>query len=110
QWQSLGWASALMIVGILLLRRLPLLLLVHRPLRLSWADAVFVGWFGPMGVSSLFYALLAAEEGVEDPRLFAVVTLVVAASTVVHGVTAAGGRALHTRVTSAGAAPDPGAG
>ncbi|MDQ3716254.1 MAG: cation:proton antiporter, partial [Actinomycetota bacterium] len=110
QWQSLGWASALMIVGILLLRRLPLLLLVHRPLRLSWADAVFVGWFGPMGVSSLFYALLAAEEGVEDPRLFAVVTLIVAASTVVHGVTAAGGRALHTRVTSAGAAPGPGAG
>jgi NhaP-type Na+/H+ or K+/H+ antiporter len=97
RWQELGWQSAVLVVGVLALRRLPFLLLLRRPLGLTRPDAVFLGWFGPMGVSSLFYVLLAAEEGVDDPRLFPVVTLVVAASTVVHGVTAAAGRSWHAR-------------
>ncbi len=35
-----------------------------------------------MGVSSVFYVVLAAEKGAGDPRLFGAVTLIVAVSTV----------------------------
>lgn len=41
-----------------------------------------------MGVAALFYLTEAVHEGAADERLWAAGTLVVAASTVVHGVTA----------------------
>jgi NhaP-type Na+/H+ or K+/H+ antiporter len=97
EWADLGWAAVLFPVAVLLLRRLPVLLVLARPLGLRLRDAVFLGWFGPIGVSALFYLTLSEEDGVTDPRLWAAGTLVVAASTVAHGISSAPGRRLYRR-------------
>jgi NhaP-type Na+/H+ or K+/H+ antiporter len=97
EWAALGWGAVLLPVAVLLLRRPPVLLALARPLGLRLRDAAFLGWFGPIGVSALFYVTLSEEEGVTDPRLWAVVSLVVAASTVAHGVSSAPGRQLYRR-------------
>ncbi len=96
-WGDLGAAAVLFPALVLLLRRPPVLLLLARPLGLRLRDAVFLGWFGPIGVSALFYLALSGDEGVTDPRLWAAGSLVVAASTLAHGVTAAPGRRLYRR-------------
>jgi NhaP-type Na+/H+ or K+/H+ antiporter len=50
----------------------------------------FIGWFGPRGLASLVFALLAIEADVPDARmLFLVVTCTVALSVVAHGLTSA---------------------
>ena len=97
EWAVLGWGAVVLPVAVLLLRRPPVLLALARPLGLRLRDAAFLGWFGPIGVSALFYVTLSEEEGVTDPRLWAVVSLVVAASTVAHGVSSAPGRHLYRR-------------
>ena len=83
--------------AVLLSDELPVVLLLARPLGLARADASFLGWFGPMGVSALFYLAHAAHEGVQDERLFAAGTLVVAVGVVVFGVTSLPGRRLYAR-------------
>ena len=103
-WRDLGWGAVLLVVGVLVLRRLPVVLVLARPLGLRWRDAIFLGWFGPIGVSALFYLTFSAEEGVADPELWAAGSLVVAASTVVHGITAAPGRWLYTHALRSAAA------
>ncbi len=97
EWAGLGWPGAALVLGVLLLRRLPVLLLLRRPLRLGWPGAVYLGWFGPIGVAALFYLTLEAERLPVDPPLLAAGALVVAASTVVHGLTSAPGRVLYRR-------------
>ena len=52
---------------------------------------LFVGWFGPRGLASVVFALLALEELGESPvvgQAVAVVTLTVLLSVVLHGVSA----------------------
>ncbi|WP_301663061.1 cation:proton antiporter domain-containing protein [Methanoculleus frigidifontis] len=88
-WLSFGWPAALLVVTILLFRRLPMLLSFRS---LLWEEnrvlnALFMGWFGPIGVSAIFYAGFAAgRTGLAT--LWPLVSLVVAASIVVHGLTA----------------------
>jgi NhaP-type Na+/H+ or K+/H+ antiporter len=97
-WAELGAAAVVFPLAVLLLRRPPLVIALCWLLGLRLRDAVFVGWFGPIGVSAVFYLALSADEGVTDPRLFAAGTLVVAASTVIHGVTGLPGRRLYARL------------
>jgi sodium/hydrogen antiporter len=99
-WVDLGWRGLALVVGVLLLRRLPVLWLLRRPLVLGRPDAAFLGWFGPIGVSALFYLAMEAERVAVDPVVIAAGSLVVAASTVVHGVTSAPGRVLYRRAAS----------
>lgn len=88
---------------ILLFRRLPMMMLVWRYLKEieDWKQAVFVGFFGPIGVSAVFYIYVAIDfleqvqvDGVvrEDAaRLQEVIRIVVwflaISSIVVHGLT-----------------------
>ncbi|MEU0162248.1 cation:proton antiporter [Streptomyces sp. NPDC006261] len=96
EWGELGWwRGLLLILGTLLLRRLPVLLALKRPLSLTWRDALFLGWFGPIGVSALFYLTMEAHRLGINPTVMAAGTLVVVASTVAHGVTTAPGLALY---------------
>lgn len=104
EWRHFGWGAAAFVVLVLLLRRLPWLLALKRPLELRRRDAVFLGWFGPIGVSAVFYLSHAEEKGATDPRLWALGSLVVVASTVVHGITSSPGRQLYERV-AAGSRP-----
>lgn len=88
-WWDLGASGLLWAAGILLLRRLPALLLLRRAACIfrDRREALFAGWFGPIGIAALYYALLAKHRaGLE--HVWAVVSLAVAASVVVHGVTA----------------------
>ncbi|WP_219416213.1 cation:proton antiporter domain-containing protein [Pseudonocardia nigra] len=97
EWAALGWPGVALAVGVLLLRRLPWLLLLARPLGLRRPDAVYLGWFGPIGVSAIFYLTLVAERGAATPELLAAGSLVVTASLVAHGITSSPGVALYRR-------------
>jgi sodium/hydrogen antiporter len=104
-WVELGWSTLPFAVGVLLLRRPPIVYLLRRLIGLGPLDAAFVGWFGPIGVSAVFYLVLARHEGVSDERLFAAGTLVIAASTVAHGISALPGRVLYRRISARHATP-----
>jgi NhaP-type Na+/H+ or K+/H+ antiporter len=99
-WQELGWPAVVLALAVLLFRRLPVLLLLKRPLGLGWADATFLGWFGPIGVSAVFYLILEAKEVGASDTVTGAGIMIVVASTVVHGLTSSPGRVLYQRVTS----------
>jgi NhaP-type Na+/H+ or K+/H+ antiporter len=101
-WGQLGWRGPLLVVAVLLLRRIPVILLLRRPLGLRLPDALHLGWFGPIGVSAVFYLTLEADRMTVDPTVVAAGSLVVAVSTVVHAGTAAPGLAVYRRVTRSG--------
>ena len=54
QWFDLGWRGVAMVFAVLVLRRIPIVLLLKRPLKLRLPDALYLGWFGPVGVAALF--------------------------------------------------------
>ncbi|KAJ1993695.1 hypothetical protein GGI25_001586 [Coemansia spiralis] len=84
-------------VLIILFRRLPMTLAVTRltPAIKTFREAVFAGWFGPIGVGAVFYAMVAYEELQDEAfdglavkeYLFPIVYTLVTASVFVHGVT-----------------------
>jgi sodium/hydrogen antiporter len=76
--------------------------------RLDRNSVLFVGWFGPRGLASLVFALLALEElGPGADQAVAVIAVTVLASVIAHGVTAG---PLASRYGRAAAArgPEPG--
>ena len=87
-WIDMGWpllAAALFIVA---LRRLPLFLLLQalgKPYA-DYREAMFAGWFGPIGVAALFYAAFAARHGASE-LLWPLISLTVVLSVVAYGVT-----------------------
>lgn len=100
EWSRLGHDVVLFAVAVIVLRRLPLVVALARPLGLRLRDALFIGWFGPLGASSVFYLAFSLEEGASDPRVFALGMAVVVLSTVVHGVSAIPLRKLYARAGS----------
>lgn len=80
---------------VLALRRMPAILLLRRlgllPIVKTRKEAAFVGWFGPMGIGAIYYALKAGEalpkDNILKQNLFDVVAWVVVSSVVIHGVT-----------------------
>lgn len=60
--------------------------------RMDWATVFFVGWFGPRGLASIVFALIALEDlhGVPGPidQVVATISLTVLLSVLVHGLTA----------------------
>jgi len=88
-WLELGWRGVALVAGILVLRRLPILLGLKKmtPALHDWRDAMFVGWFGPIGIAALFYACSAAQQ-TGNEQIWTVASLVILASTVIHGVSA----------------------
>lgn len=103
-WIDLGWTAVGLVIAILLLRRIPVILLLAPTLAdiRTRDEALFVGWFGPIGVGALYFAAVAhAETRLEI--VWTVATLIIAASIVVHDLTATplgrwlGGRAREMR-------------
>lgn len=88
QWADLGWRVPVLIVVVLTLRRMPAMLIMKPFVRLirGWDEALFVGWFGPIGVSALYFAAVAHQE-TQDAQVWAVATLLIAATIVLHDVT-----------------------
>ena len=90
EWAGLGWVAPVVIVAAVLLRRLvtlwalrPLIRHVH-----DRSETAFLSWFGPVGISALFYATLA-ERHTGNSEVFVYATLAITGSVVVHGLTSA---------------------
>ncbi len=89
EWLELGWAGLLLAGAVLLLRRLPAVLAL-KPLlgRVRGVrNALFLGWFGPIGVAALYYANLSLRETSAEV-VWAVGSLVICSSILVHGLSA----------------------
>lgn len=99
-WRDLGWQGVVLVVAVLVLRRIPVVALMKRPLRLRTPDALYLGWFGPVGVSALFYLTMEAERLGADAEVLAAGSLVLAASTIAFGVTGVFGRKLYHRAVT----------
>lgn len=99
-WAKLGIAGVLLAVAVLLLRRPLPLWLMQGALRSihNRADALFMGWFGPIAVAAVYYAALMSHH-MGEPRIWHTVSLVVFASVIAHGVTAAPLTRLYGRHT-----------
>jgi NhaP-type Na+/H+ or K+/H+ antiporter len=79
--------------------------------RLGWATVSLVAWFGPRGLASVVFALLALEE-LGSPtagHAVAVITFTVLLSVVLHGVTAEPLAARYARLLAHGTADQAGA-
>jgi NhaP-type Na+/H+ or K+/H+ antiporter len=84
-WQILVYAVA----SITLIRMVPVAAALAGT-RLGWPTALLAGWFGPRGLASVVFALLALEElGTKDAQpAVTVIIITVLLSVVVHGITA----------------------
>ncbi|KAI9488069.1 Cation/H+ exchanger [Zychaea mexicana] len=98
-WIELGLSRLLLLAVLVhLFRRLPAMLLAYKfiPSIRSFSEAVFSGWFGPMGVGSVFYCAVAVEIMNADGNrsisyeaaqyLEPVVYFIVLSSIIVHGL------------------------
>lgn len=88
-WMDLGWRGVIFAIALLLLRRLPAIFALRRwlPECDRRADLLFMGWFGPIGVAAIFYAMLALRKAGVGVA-WDVASLAICASIVVHGFTA----------------------
>lgn len=81
----LSWKTALFAAAVLLVR-LPTFLASLLPTNVGLRSRVLIAWFGPRGLSSLLLVLLAVFAGMPGSEpLFALCSLVVLVSVVVHG-------------------------
>lgn len=89
EWSLLGWKAVSIPLLILFFRRIPVVLSLMQFLpkfRNRIYSSLLLGWFGPIGVATLYYSLLMKEKsGMED--VWIIPSLIVVASTVVHGLT-----------------------
>src|SRR3954451_3392320 len=95
------------VLSLTLLRMVPVALAAVGS-RLDRATVLFVGWFGPRGLASLVFALLALEEiGSGADEAVAVIAATVFLSVLAHGLSAAPLAARYGRAAAA-RRPDPG--
>jgi sodium/hydrogen antiporter len=88
--ESLTWQMVLYaILSLTVVRMVPVLAALTGA-RLDWATSLLVAWFGPRGLASVVFALLALEELGRPAagRAVAVITVTVVLSIVAHGATA----------------------
>ena len=90
EWGALGLQGLVLALLVLLLRRLPALLLLRPwlPALRDWPITLMMGWFGPIGVSALYYATLVSSRTGYN-LAWTAGSLIVVASMLAHGVTAA---------------------
>lgn len=111
------WRLIVLALLILLLRRLPVILALYKfiPDLKTFREALFVGWFGPMGVGAIFIATLARHhipEPINDgdtsqvdllqETVVPIVSMLVLASVLTHGLSIpffVSGRRVHTTLT-----------
>jgi NhaP-type Na+/H+ or K+/H+ antiporter len=89
-WHSLTWQIAVYAVLSLTVIRMAPTAVALAGARLGRTAVVLVGWFGPRGLASVVFALLALEE-IGQPaasQAVAVITVTVVLSVILHGATA----------------------
>lgn len=83
------WGGGIAVAVALIVRRIFAVLIVS-PGLLSvhpTNERLFIGWFGPVGIAALFYAMLA-EARVPEVHVWHYASMAIAASLVIHGVSA----------------------
>ncbi|HBG26512.1 MAG: hypothetical protein A2Y10_00950 [Planctomycetes bacterium GWF2_41_51] len=89
EWFSVfGFELVMFAIMILFLRRIPAILLIYRfiPNIRVWYSALFMGWFGPIGVSGLFYAAMVFRKtGLY--KIYLAAMFVIFVSVLAHGLT-----------------------
>lgn len=106
-WLELDWSAWLFMLAVLLLRRPPAWLMLH-PLLASLRnrpEALFNGWFGPIGIAALFYAAEATHLTQID-QVWTIGSLVVFASIVMHGTSATPLIQRYDRLVAARSSPE----
>lgn len=100
-WAQEGWLLLALVGGVLLLRRLPSFLLFGKLLKgYHYPDLLVMGWLGPIGVSSMFYAF-HADSQLDNNFLWVATSAVIFGSTLVHGITSSLTAQWYKRRTSA---------
>ncbi|KAJ3296793.1 hypothetical protein HK104_001209 [Borealophlyctis nickersoniae] len=93
-WSAVGalgaWKLICFALWILILRRVPVVMTLHRwiPALKSRREAFFCGWFGPIGGSAIYYAMLTiVYVELESSPIWPLVSYIVLVSIVIHGGT-----------------------
>ncbi|KAJ2705570.1 hypothetical protein FB645_002359 [Coemansia sp. IMI 203386] len=92
------WRIVVTVIAIMVIRRLPIIMALYKiiPAIKNWQDALFAGWFGPIGVSAIFYAVETIKQIEEHSDsnagrvaeiVYPIVCSIVFGSVLVHGVT-----------------------
>ena len=93
------WRLTVLALLVLMLRRIPIVLCLYKfvPLIKNWREALFTGWFGPVGVGAIFYYAKAIE-GMRDSNIITddrkpiagtltpIVYFIVLSSVIIHGL------------------------
>lgn len=91
-----GWRIVVLGILVILFRRLPWVVLFYKiiPALRNWKEAVFAGWFGPIGVGAVYYIEVAIRKVPDDGTrehlrrvVNPVVLFCVFSSIVTHGFT-----------------------
>jgi NhaP-type Na+/H+ or K+/H+ antiporter len=91
-WALLGWPGLAFALWTLVLRRTVPVALALGPTSTPRRGVAFLGWYGPLGVSAIYYALFVERYGLTDyERIFAACTLAIAVSVLVHPMSATPG-------------------
>lgn len=88
KFNHLGLQKLLVLtVLVLLFRRLPVIWLIG-PLK-EKRERLFAGWFGPIGVGAIFYAITLSNyvKDHEDDRFITITCFIVMSSVICHGIT-----------------------
>jgi sodium/hydrogen antiporter len=104
-WQVLLYA----LLSLTVVRMLPVAI-AFAGQRVGLPTVAFIGWFGPRGLASLVFVLLAVERGIPDSEVVLTTVLVtVALSVILHGLTSVPFVALYRRWYEGHAAEHPAA-
>ena len=96
---EIDWRVALYAVGSLVLVRPVAIAVSLLGSRLRWPTVAFFGWFGPRGLASILFGIIAVEEahGTDLQLVFVVMSWTVLVSIVAHGVSAGPGAEAYGR-------------
>lgn len=88
EWVNIGLPLALFVAAVIIFRRLPALIILKPFLsKISrWPRVLLIGWFGPIGIAALFYAVLSLKKAGYEQAL-PVTIAVIASSVLIHGLT-----------------------
>jgi NhaP-type Na+/H+ or K+/H+ antiporter len=109
-WPNITWQVVLYaVLSLTVIRMLPVAAaLLGTGARLP--TIAFIGWFGPRGLASIVFALIAVESGIPDAQpVLATVVLTILLSVFLHGLSSVPLVAAYSRWYAATSAVDPSA-